>query len=174
VLDFDWESSIGYWVCTTSHALRRALSTQLAQEGMTFRQWEVLAWLSHNGNLSQAEMAECMGIEPHTLAGVLRRMERDGWLERRSCQHDRRKNTIVPTDKAEDVWLRALECCQQVRSRAVEGLSDAELEQFKRTCEKVRANLGWDTESMAIAPDQAIDPAAEPDTEGTALAATGP
>ena len=60
MLEYDWESSIGYWVCTTSHALRRALSTQLAQEGMTFRQWEVLAWLSANDGLSQAEMAECI------------------------------------------------------------------------------------------------------------------
>jgi len=144
VLEYDWESSIGYWVCTTSHALRRSLSTQLASEGMTFRQWEVLAWLSANGNLSQAEMAECMGIEPHTLAGVLRRMERDGWLERKCCEHDRRKNTIVPTEKAEEVWLRAVECCHKVRARASEGFSEKELEQFKATCEKVRANLETD------------------------------
>src|SRR5262245_35187087 len=121
--------------------MRRALGTQLAQAGMTFRQWEVLAWLSANGNLSQAEMAECMGIEPHTLAGVLRRMERDGWLERRCCEHDRRKNTIVPTEKAEDVWERGIQCCHTVRARASEGLSDVELEQFRRTCEKIRASL---------------------------------
>jgi MarR family transcriptional regulator for hemolysin len=149
VLEYDWESSIGYWVCTTSHALRRALGTQLAREGMTMRQWEVLAWLSANGNLSQAEMAECMGIEPHTLAGVLRRMERDGWLERRCCEHDRRKNTIVPTEKAQDVWVRGVECCHTVRARAIEGISDAELAQFRSTCDKVRANLAVEEEPAA-------------------------
>jgi DNA-binding MarR family transcriptional regulator len=144
VLEYEWESSIGYWVCTTSHALRRAFSTELGEEGMTFRQWEVLAWLSANGNLSQAEMAECMQIEPHTLAGVLRRMERDGWLDRKCCAHDRRKNTIVPTEKAEEVWVRAVECCHRVRARAIEGLTADELELFKQTCEKVRANLAAD------------------------------
>jgi MarR family transcriptional regulator, transcriptional regulator for hemolysin len=156
VLEYEWESSIGYWVCTTSHALRRALSTELGEEGMTFRQWEVLAWLSANGNLSQAEMAECMQIEPHTLAGVLRRMERDGWLDRKCCEHDRRKNMIVPTEKAEEVWVRAVECCHRVRDRAVEGLSETELEQFKQTCEKVRATLAADIPVVAATCDPLI------------------
>lgn len=169
VLEYDWESSIGYWVCTTSHALRRALGTQLAQAGMTFRQWEVLAWLSANGDLSQAEMAECMQIEPHTLAGVLRRMERDGWLERRCCEHDRRKNTIVPTEKAEAVWLRALECCGKVRAQAMIGLSDEELEQFRLTCEKVRANLDMEGQIGVVSIDG--EPLIEADTVVESLAA---
>jgi MarR family transcriptional regulator for hemolysin len=118
----------------------------------------VLAWLSANGNLSQAEMAECMQIEPHTLAGVLRRMERDGWLERRCCEHDRRKNSIVPTEKAEEVWTRAMACCHAVRDRAVEGLTKAELDQFRQTCEKVRANLAIDEATdSASASDPYID-----------------
>lgn len=141
VLEYDWESSVGHWVCTTSHALRRALTNCLAQEGMTFRQWEVLAWLSVNEDLSQAELADCMNIEPHTLAGVLRRMERDGWLERKCSPQDRRRNTIHPTEKAEDVWLRAVECCHQVRAQAIAGISPDEIEQFKATCEKIRNNL---------------------------------
>ncbi len=141
MLEYDWESSVGYWVCSTSHALRRALSVRLAEEGMTLRQWEVLAWLSANGDLSQAELADCMGIEPHTLAGVLRRMERDGWLQRTCCERDRRKNKIHPTDKAEGVWQRAVACCQEVRARASEGLPEEELQQFKRTCEKIRENV---------------------------------
>lgn len=156
MLEYEWESSIGYWVCTTSHALRRALSTELAQAGMTFRQWEVLAWLSANGDLSQAEMAECMQIEPHTLAGVLRRMERDGWLDRKCCAHDRRKNTIVPTEKAEAVWQRAVECCHKVRAQAVEGLSERELEQFKQTCERVRTNLSADAPLLSSDEDDAL------------------
>lgn len=169
MLEYDWESSIGYWVCSTSHALRRALSSRLAAEGMTFRQWEVLAWLAVNGDLSQAELAECMGIEPHTLAGVVRRMERDGWLERHCCEHDRRKNSISPTEKSKDVWLRAIACCHEVRARAVEGLSEAELAQFKRTCEKIRGNLASEPESSADA--SSVADAGEDVLEEASLAA---
>ena len=32
VLQFDFDESVGYWVCTTSHAMRRCLGTELAKE----------------------------------------------------------------------------------------------------------------------------------------------
>ncbi len=166
MLEYDWESSVGHWVCSTSHALRRALGTRLAEEGMTLRQWEVLVWLSMNGDLSQAELAECMGIERHTLTGVLARMERDGWLARRCCPEDRRKNKLHPTEKAEAVWTRAVACCQNVRAQAVEGISFDELAQFKRTCEKIRQNLAAADE--ADEPDSAQQPQALCVSSGTA------
>lgn len=163
MLEYDWETSVGHWLCATSSAMKRALSASLAKEGMTFRQWEVLAWLSVNGDLSQAELADCLNIEPHTLAGVLRRMERDGWLERRCSAHDRRKNTLHPTEKAEEAWARAVQCCHQVRAQAVAGFTDDELHQFKATCERIRENLAEFTESPPAAMPQAeMEPAAVP------------
>jgi MarR family transcriptional regulator for hemolysin len=141
VLEYDWENSIGHWVCSTSHALRKALGTRLTREGITLRQWEVLAWLSCKGGGSQSEVAEGLGIEPHTLAGVLSRMERDGLLERKSCVKDRRRNTIQPTEKAEEMWARVTRLCQEVRSRAVEGFTTAELETFRNLCRRISENL---------------------------------
>jgi len=144
VLEYDWETSVGHWICSTSHVLRRALSVRLADEGMTLRQWEVLAWMSVKGDFTQSKLAECLGIEPHTLAGVLDRMERDGWLERRPCEEDRRRKRVHPTEKAEAVWTQAVECCHQIRDQAVRGISAAELEAFRQTCAKIRTNLGDD------------------------------
>lgn len=141
MLEFDWENSISYWVCSTSHVLRRELSTRLAGEGVTLRQWEVLAWLSCKGCGSQAELAEYLGIEPPTLAGVLTRMERDGLLERKACNQDRRRNTIHPTEKAQAIWERATEICHQVRSRAIRGIPQADIELFKRVCGQIQANV---------------------------------
>jgi len=142
VLQYDFEQSVGYWVAVTAHAIRRALDTELARESITFRQWEVLAWISIAGDQSQAELADRLGIEAPTLAGILARMERDGWLERRACPMDRRKKRIRATSKAEAVWSRMVECCRRVRSRATEGLSDDDLRTLKRTCETIRENLG--------------------------------
>lgn len=141
MLDYDWENSVGYWVCTTSHALRRALGTRLAREGITLRQFEVLAWLSCKGSGSQAELAEHLGIEPNTLAGVVSRMERDGLLERRNCQQDRRKNTIHPTEKSEEIWHSVTDSCHEVRSQATAGFTPEELTQFRQLCERIRENL---------------------------------
>jgi DNA-binding MarR family transcriptional regulator len=142
MIEYDFEDSVGYWVCTTSHALRRALDTELAGEKITLRQWEVLAWIALDGELSQSELAERLGIEAPTLAGILSRMERDGWLERSCCPDDRRKKRLRVTGQAEAVWSRMVECCRRVRRRATRGLSAEELARFKDTCERIRANLG--------------------------------
>jgi DNA-binding MarR family transcriptional regulator len=141
VLKYDFEESVGCWITSTSHTMRRALDVELAKENITIRQWEVLAWLSFQGDLSQVELADKLGIEAPTLAGVLTRMERDGWLERYNCERDRRKKRIRTTSKAEAVWARMVECCLRVREKAIEGISSEDLACLKRTCETMRLNL---------------------------------
>jgi MarR family transcriptional regulator for hemolysin len=142
VLEYDFEESVGCWVALTSHAMKRALDAELAREEITFRQWEVLAWIACNGEQSQVELADCMGIEAPTLAGILARMERDGWLERTNCSQDRRRKLIRATEKAEAIWSRSVECCHRVRECATEGVSAEELSVFKSVCERIRENLG--------------------------------
>ena len=56
MLEYDFEKSIGYWVASTAHALRRALDVELSRECITFRQWEVLAWIAAEGEQSQVEL----------------------------------------------------------------------------------------------------------------------
>jgi MarR family transcriptional regulator for hemolysin len=148
VLQYDFEDSVGCWIAGTSHALRRAMDSELAQENITYRQWEVLAWLSFAGEQTQADLSERIGIEAPTLAGVISRMERDGWLERVNCPHDRRKKYIRPTPKAEAVWNRMVACCHRIRARAIEGIPAEHLQLLRATCETIRANLGWPLEPL--------------------------
>ncbi len=141
MLHYDFEESVGYWVAMTSHAIRRAIDLELAKENITLRQFEVLAWIAHDGEPSQVELAEKLGVEAPTLAGILNRMERDGWLERFGCPADRRRKRIRVTAKAEAVWARMAECCRRVRAQATEGIPEEDLALLKRTCERLRANL---------------------------------
>ena len=148
MLQYDFEDSVGCWIAGTSHALRRAMDAELAKENITYRQWEVLAWLSFGGKQTQAELSERIGIEAPTLAGVIQRMERDGWLEKSCCTHDRRKKYIQPTPQAEAVWSRMLECCHNIRRQAIEGIPAEHLAILKSTCETIRTNLGWPLERL--------------------------
>lgn len=141
MLDYDWENSVGYWICSVSHAMRKALDARLSKEGITVRQWEVLSWLSARGCGSQSELAEQLGIEPHTLAGVLTRMEKAGLLVRKSCELDRRKNQIHPTPKAEELWKRVVVIFHENREKAIDGLSREDLDNLKRICELIYNNI---------------------------------
>jgi MarR family transcriptional regulator for hemolysin len=141
MLHYDFEESIGYWVVMTAHAMQRALRAELRPYGITYRQWQVLAWLAIEGPLSQADLAERMMLEPATLVSVLGRMERRGWVRRAGCSDDRRKRLVFPTPRARTVWEKGVACARRVRARAAQGLSRRELAQLKRLLARVRASL---------------------------------
>lgn len=144
MLEFDFENSIGFWICSAGHAIRQNMNTELASEGITFRQWEVLACIAL-GDRTQTQIAERLGIEAPTLVGVLERMEQGGWLERVNCTKDRRKKMIHVTAQAEELWARSVECAHRVRARARVGLSDEELSTLKSLCNRILSNLTADS-----------------------------
>src|SRR6185295_337652 len=129
----DLENSVGCWVFSTMHALSRAMNDELAALGITYRQWEVLAWISCTGELSQSELADKMSIEAPTLVGVLDRMERDGWIQRIPDEQDRRKKLIRPTEQVTPIWTKMVGCARHVAERAVTGLSLDQVEQLRDT-----------------------------------------
>ena len=49
MLEHDFEDSLGYWTCRTAHAMERAMNEELAAHGITFQQWQVLAWTALEG-----------------------------------------------------------------------------------------------------------------------------
>ena len=141
MLVYDFDESIGYWLTMATQAFHRAVSEEVAPHGITFRQSLVLAYLALEGELSQAELATKMMVEPPTLVGILDRMERDGWITRNGCPSDRRKKLIRATRAAEPVWEKIAEGGRRVRARATEGLSEEELETLKQLLGRVNQNL---------------------------------
>lgn len=141
MLVYDFDESVGYWLTLATQAFHRAVSDEVAPHGITFRQAMVLAWLAIEGELSQAELATKMMVEPPTLVGILDRMERDGWITRNSCPSDRRKKLIRATQATEPVWEKIAEGARRVRARATEGLRVEELETLKQLLGRVHQNL---------------------------------
>jgi MarR family transcriptional regulator for hemolysin len=141
LLEYDFEESIGYWICMTSRALEQALNEELAPHGITFRQWQVLCWLALDGDLTQAQLADRMRIEAPTLVGILDRMERAAWISRQPSDLDRRKKFITPGSRAQPVWEKVVACARRVRARATEGISEKELAVAKKVMSHIQENL---------------------------------
>jgi MarR family transcriptional regulator, transcriptional regulator for hemolysin len=141
MLEYDFQSSIGYWLCMTSHAYERAMNEELTAQGITFRQCQVLAWLAMEGDQTQTELAAHMNIEPPTLVRVLDRMERDGLVARTDCPDDRRRKIIRPLPKAKPIWKKIIASAEVVRSRAIDGLSKQEVATLKKLLARMQDNL---------------------------------
>ncbi len=150
MLEYDFEQSLIYWVCTTAHALERALNEELAPHGITYRQWQVLGWLVLEGRLSQSELADRMRIEAPTLAGILDRMERDGWLSRETCLADRRKKLLQLTEKVEPIWSTIAEAGRRVRTRAGFGFRPEQQQELISLMAAMQENLHNSVEEAEI------------------------
>lgn len=156
MLQFDFENSVAYWIFATAHDLACTINEEFASLGITHRQWEVLAWISYLGELSQTELAYKMGIEAPTLVGVLDRMERDGWIQRVPSEVDRRKKLIRVTERVEPVWAQMVERGLQIRARALEGVSAEQIDSLRETLAIMRRNLGM---PLSTAKEEALNKA---------------
>ncbi len=141
MLEYDFKESIGYSVAMAYRALRKALDAELGHYGITFSQWQVLAGLALEGEISQVKLAELIGVEGPTLVRILDRMEQKGWIKRKISSRDRRQKLISPTKKVEGVWKKMTECAHGVRNNAVKGISSKDVVKLRRLLEKIRENL---------------------------------
>jgi MarR family transcriptional regulator for hemolysin len=141
VLQYDFQSSIGYWILCTARAYERAMQQQLVPTGITHRQCQVLACLAHEGILSQVELADRLDIEPPTLVRILDRMERDGLLAREPSDTDRRVKLIRVLPKAKPVWKKIVQCAERVRGQACRNLSVEQRQTLQELLGIVQSNL---------------------------------
>lgn len=151
MLEYEFEESIGYWICMTSHLMERALNEELAPQGITFRQFQVLGWLALKGGMSQIELAEQMNIEPPTLVGILDRMEREGWISRESCPDDRRRKIIRAQTLAEPVWSKMVASARHIRARATQGMDEHQVQMLMQLLGQVQENLACDSRQRQTA-----------------------
>jgi MarR family transcriptional regulator for hemolysin len=152
VLEYSFQESIGYWIFMASRSWERAIQEELAPLGITHRQFQVLAWLAYAGDMTQRDLTERMHVEAPTLAGILDRMERDGWISRQGSVEDRRQKIVRATERANPVWTQIVDCLQRVRERATRGLSPRQVEQAMATLDAILRNLGEDEPSEAELP----------------------
>jgi MarR family transcriptional regulator for hemolysin len=95
----------------------------------------------HLQQTTQSELSRLIGIEQPTMAITLRRMERDGIIERSPDPKHGRKSLVKLTARGRrlrDVIAAAAHDVQKVASK---GLTTAELEEFYRFVDLMTENL---------------------------------
>lgn len=134
--------TLGFVVHDVARMMRWEFDRRAGDIGLTRSQWSVLAHLLRSDGLQQKELAEQMDITAITLTGLLDRMERDGWVERRADPVDRRAKRIFLTEKVAPVMKELRALGREVRKSAQEGLSEAEQQTLISLLLRVRSNLG--------------------------------
>ena len=132
-------NEFGLLLFGTARAWRTKLDQRLRPLGLSQGKWRTLIHLSQGGNrLTQKEIAERMGIEGATLAGLLDRLENDGWVERRDSAQDRRCKTVHLQRRSKAVLNEIFSTAQDLRAELIKDISKRDLETCIRVLSKIR------------------------------------
>ena len=135
------EEPLGFVIHDVARMMRWSFDRRAAQVGLTRSQWYVLACLLRSDGIQQKALAEQMDITAISLTGLLDRLERDGWVERRNDPTDRRAKQVYLSAKVEPVLASISKIGREVRSDALKGISEQEQTQLMALLQKMRSNL---------------------------------
>jgi DNA-binding MarR family transcriptional regulator len=112
--------------------------------GLSQAQCRLLVVLSSHeagAAISQAELAQRMGLTAMAVATLCDRMAAAGWIERRPSPTDRRANELHMRPRAKEALARALGIGDELSSRALAGLTAAERTQLIALLAKAREGV---------------------------------
>ena len=114
----------------------------------------VLMQLSREGKAaSQAQIAELLHVSPARVTLVMRQLDAEGFIERKSGK-DGRRNEIILTEKGKDVLAKSRAFVTQLNEETYRDFSPEEIEQFHAYLERVLGRLKKIYENMKSEGDQ--------------------
>ena len=95
------DDALGFNLYRVAQLFRTELMRVLADYGFTPEQWQVMQALwSTDESLTQSDIAHLTVRDRHTVSRMLGRMERDGWITRRTHPDDGRAYVVEATAQA--------------------------------------------------------------------------
>lgn len=97
------DPSFGLLIYEISRQMRKRLEQRAKGLGLTRAQWQALVKLKRSPDLSQAQLADMLDLEPITVSRLLDRMEEAGLIARRPHPTDRRIRLVSVTETARPI-----------------------------------------------------------------------
>lgn len=141
------EHHVGYEIKALSNLLRRKVmeTTPETPEGDEFTEMQakILGFLCHNQDqeVCQKDIEEAFYIRRSTASRLLKRLESEGYIERKAVSRDARLKQVTTTPKADALLQKVTKRIDYVERTLTRGLSQQELDQFLATVEKLKQNL---------------------------------
>lgn len=135
----DGTERLGFLLNETARAWRTKLDQRLRPLGLSMGKWTTLAHLARGGDkLTQKEVAARVGVEEPTLAGILDRLQQDGWITRKNSKEDRRCKTVHLQRRAASVLDNIFTTAQELRHELLAGISKEDLRACIRVLSQIR------------------------------------
>lgn len=91
--------------------------------------------------LTQVEVARRLHRTPATITNMLQRLEKTGFVERRSDPQDQRISRVYLTEAGYEIQSRVEQIWQENEERTFNGFTDPEIATLRDYLERIRDNL---------------------------------
>lgn len=137
---------MGRMIHILSHQIKRKDALEMTEydEELTAMQMHVLRYIlmsTLHRDVYQKDIEEEFQIRKSTATGILKLMEKHGFIRRESAQQDARLKRIVPTKKAESLRPAIIAQIRKTEERLLEGITEEEAEVCKRVMCRMFRNL---------------------------------
>lgn len=129
-----------------THAAKKETDNNLRRLNLTMSQGLILEYLNNTSDeeLTQKSIEQHFNLQHPTVSGILKRLEKHGFIITSVNKADRRVKDISLTEKARQIEEIARQDKKQMEETLVKGLSDEEIETLRRLLTKVLDNMTGD------------------------------
>ncbi len=133
------EAKVRAWVemARVYHLICRRVVLALGERGVTMPQFDVLATLRFSEGVSQQELAGHLLVTKGNVCGVLDRLERLGWVERRPDDKDKHSNRLFLTPTGRKKIDALLPQHDALIVNAMRALTSADVKALRGVLEKL-------------------------------------
>ena len=127
----------------TGCKLKQFLAAKLRQMDvpLTPEQFMLIDLLWNHGEMSQQQLANQMQKDKNSVTKLVDAIERKGFVVRQQNLNDRRSNTLVLTEKANQLKPGAKQKGISILDQILEGIEEEELRAFLTTLRKLNSNM---------------------------------
>ncbi len=121
---------------------RSVVEKRFKELGVHRSQHMMLIYLANSPTApSQKQIAEHFNVTPAAIAMSMKKMEKNGLIERQAAPFDNRVNIIKVSEKGANVLEETRAMFNSMDEAAFNGVSDQEMEQLFATLDKIVENL---------------------------------
>jgi DNA-binding MarR family transcriptional regulator len=155
------EHVVGFLLKSLHHALRQSVDEALRERGvgLSFAHFATLFGLFLEPGIPGAQLARRALVSAQTMNSILRRLEKDGLIERRPHPESRRADSWSLTKQGSEQLARARVIGDAVFSQMLSALSAPEVAQLQGYLRRCIAALEDNTDPR-LSPPEAADPPA--------------
>ena len=138
------ERLFGFVVSQTNKILSQCINAKFNEEGIgiTIEQWPILMMLIINPDSTQQQLALDTNKDKTTVTRIINVMVKNGLLERKVDNNDRRKNKIVVTSKGDETREKVTEAFCNYESQLLSGVTEDEYKTTMSVLLRVVGNIG--------------------------------